>query len=202
MTLEGTGLLPFYADASLEKLHPRTSRLLKDLVHKFDGMDKEYFYNKRPNVYLYGVARSGKTWVLHAIANKIIKDFNEKSIYFLTSPKLTEYFVTTTYDDYGENVLNVLAHKNVLMVDDLGQEYKSENRYIESRYEEFFRWRFSHNKVTFIASNADLETIEKIFGISFVDFLCGEYIAYEIEEAPDLSQVILEDKWKYTNVKK
>lgn len=190
------GLLPRYGHADLKKVHPDTSRQLLDLCDRFDKMTAEEFYDKRPDLYLFGLSRRGKTWVLHAIANKIIHQFGEKSLRYISSPKLMHYFVKFTDNDYGESMVDAIAGKKVLIVDDFGQEYKSDTRFVENRYEEFFRWRFGYEKITMIGSNATVDTIESIFGGSFANFIDGEYLTYEISEGIDLSSHFLEDKWK------
>lgn len=190
------GLLPRYGHADLKKVHPDTSGQLLALCKRFDKMKKEEFYDKEPSLYLFGLSRRGKTWVLHAIANKIIKEFGEKSILYISSPKLMHYFVKFVENDYGEMMTDAVAGKKVLIVDDFGQEYKSDTRFVENRYEEFFRWRFGHNKITMIGSNATLDTIDSIFGGSFANFIDGEYLTYEISEGIDMSTHFLEKKWQ------
>jgi DNA replication protein DnaC len=189
------GLLPYYKNAYLDRLHPKTPKQLKDLRDKYQAMTKESFYKKKPNIYLYGLSRRGKTWLLHAIAHMIINKYEERSIAYITSPALMRAFIQPSEDENGESMISIYAGKKVLIVDDFGQEYKPDTRFIENRYEEFFRWRFNHDKITMIGSNATMNAIEEIFGGSFANFLDGEFLTIEVDIGEDISKIRLEEKW-------
>ena len=191
------GALPYYADAKLNKLVKEASEEFHKLKEFFETITEKELYEKRPNIYLFGAQRRGKTWLLHAIMNLIIEKFQEKSIYYITSPRLMTMFMTNPIkEETGEKLTNIIGQKRILLLDDLGQEYKPSTGFVENRIEEFLRWRFSHNKITFVSGNATIDDIEQIYGKSFADFLDGEFITYEITtDSLDLSKIFLERKW-------
>jgi len=195
------GLLPYYEKADLKDLVKEASDEFHKLKKFFDTISNEELYVKRPNVYLFGAQRRGKTWMLHAIMNKIIEMFAEKSLFYITAPHLMRLMLKDDRDEAtGESLLNVVTQKKILFLDDLGQEYKPHSGFVENRFEEFLRWRFSHNKITFVSGNATIEHIEQIYGKSFGDFLGGEYITFEVtEDAIDLSKLFLDRKWNKSN---
>lgn len=198
-TIINNGILPRYKDAELDNLAKEAGIELHKLKKFFLSLSKEDFYNKKPNIYIFGAHRRGKTWMLHALFNYIKKTYGEKSIYFITAPQLIKYSMKLrdNINDILESEFAIFKLSNVLFIDDFGLEYKTDSGYAENIMEEFLRWRFSYNKITLIASNLTVDDLEKIYGKSMADFIYGEYITYEIyEDCKDLSKLFLEMKWK------
>lgn len=198
-TIINNGVLPRYKNAELSDLVKEAGIELHKLKKFFLKLSKDEFYEKKPNIYIFGAHRRGKTWMLHALFNHIKNVYGEKSLYFVTAPQLIKYSIKTrdSINDMIESEFTVVKLANVLFIDDFGLEYKTDSGYAENIMEEFLRWRFSYNKITLIASNLTLDDLEKIYGKSMADFIYGEYITYEIyEDCKDLSRLFLEMKWK------
>lgn len=194
------GKLPYYSNADLKDLMKEASPDLHKLKDKFLKLTKEEFYDLKPNIYIYGDHRRGKTWILHALMNYIINNYKEKSIYYVSMPQLIEFmkdYSSSSLSFLDENIIFIYMNCNVLFIDDFGMEYKSVTGWSVVKVEEFLRYRFSHNKITIIAGNVDLEMIESVYGKSMADFIDGEYITYEIyPDSKDLSKIVLSKKWK------
>lgn len=173
-------MLKKYKDAQLEKLHTDTSDDLKDFANDILGMTKED-YDRMPNTYIYGDYRRGKTWMLHALINYFKKKFGEKSIGYVDSPKLYEYFKSNEIWKLDYTWWQYYQDKKILMLDDLGQEYRSGSGFSETRLENFLRWRFGHGRITFIATNLEVDKITSKYGESFAEFILGEYYPVDVE---------------------
>lgn len=185
-----------YKNASFSNLHSQAPEELKALVKKFKSMTKEAFYENKLNIYLYGSYRVGKTFILHCIAKHIIEKFGEKSIYFVRVPDLYKYFMKNTpYRDNG-TMIKFLLGRRVLIIDDLGQEYRANSGFAETMVEDFIRKRFNKGYITYIGSNANIDTLEKTYGESFSALISGEYVCIEIEDDVNISKILLEEKLK------
>lgn len=194
------GKLPYYSNAKLEDLLEEASPDLHKLKNKFLKLDKKTFYELKPNIYIFGGHRRGKTWMLHALINYIIENFKEKSVYYVTMPQLVEFMKDNFNPHFtllDENILSIYLNCNILFIDDFGTEYKSVTGWSAIKVEEFLKYRFSHNKITILAGNLQLENIEAVYGESLANFIDGEYITYEIyPDSKDLSKIVLSRKWK------
>jgi len=191
------GLFPKYANASMKNLHKKAPKDLRDLLEKISKTDSRAFFKKADNIYLYGESRVGKTWILHAIANHIIKNFNEKSVLYITANSLQTAFTDFTVSKDGETLIQIIAEKRVLFVDNLGLEYhKAESDYVKKKLESFFRFRCDSSLITYIASKLKMSSLIDMYGRSFYEFLNGEYIGFEIESDINLGDIILEEKLK------
>jgi len=196
MSKSAYGFLPRYADASFSKLRKDSARELRILRRKFMEISKDKFYKERFNIYLYSSYRVGKTWILHAIANYIIEKYIENSVYYVTLPKLMDYFMKGSMYDEDTTWVNFLASRRVLIIDDVGQEYRSKSGFAETKFENLIRWRFNHKKITYLAGNGNLEALEQLYGESLSAFIDGEYIVIDIEDTRNLSKIILKNKLK------
>lgn len=185
---------PAYYNADIKGIDKRSSESLQLLCNKIFTTDKEKFYKEKWNMYLYGLPRRGKTWVMHALLNHIIKVYNEKSVYFITSPDLYQYHITGAKMSDGSKWINFVASRKFLALDDLGQEYRSQSGFAETKIENFLRWRFNHGLTTFVSSNATLDTLKEVYGQSFADFISGEFISFDVSDGINMSEVILADK--------
>ncbi len=192
------GFLPAYINASFNTLDNRASSELKNFVKDFKLLVKKDFKIKKPNIYLYGDYRVGKTWILHAAGRYIVDNKIENSLYYVTVPKLYEYHVKNSYNyDYDCSWVDFLSSRRLLILDDLGQEYRgAKSGYAETIIETFLRFRFNYNRITFIGTNADFDSLESLYGKSLSNFIYGEYIDFEISEGVNMSSILLEDKYK------
>lgn len=199
MRILNNGKLPYYKNADLKDLMKEASPDLHKLKDKILNLSKEDFYNIKPNIYIYGGHRKGKTWIMHAIMNHIMNTYGEKSIYYVTVPSLLEYMKINSDNHYfdDESLFNIFLTARVLFIDDFGLEYKSTTGWAITKFETFIKTRFAYNRITFLSGTLDLDNIEKIYGESLADFIDGEFITYEIyPDSKDLSKIALSKRWK------
>lgn len=196
------GMLPRYADASLSKLHKAASDDIKKLLRKVAVTKKEAFYKNALNLFIYGSYRVGKTWLLHAIMNHVIKTFKDNSVYYVTSPQLSDFAMKRNLvPGFDELWIDHLSRIRVLMLDDLGQEYRGSNSgFSEFNIEKFLRFRFNHRAITYISSNCN-PTVEKessslsnLYGESLATFIQSEFVLYEVDGI-NMSAKIMSEKF-------
>jgi len=192
------GFLPKYAYAELKNIHKKAPADIKSLLKNYVKVSAEEFYNDKHNLFIFSPYRVGKTWTLHAIANHIIKNFNERSVLYITANSLQRAFTDYTLSNDGETLIQIIAEKRVLFVDDLGLEYhKAESDYVKKKLEGFFRFRCDYSLITYIASQVRMPNLIEMYSKSFHEFLNGEYIDFEIESDINLGDIILEEKLKH-----
>lgn len=190
------GLFPKYANASLKNLHKKAPKDLKELIEKIAKTNKKTFFKNANNVYLYGEIRTGKSWTLHAIANHIIKSYEENSVYIVTTSDLAEYFMKQTWNpEYGYSWIDVLLGKRVLIIDGLGKEYRgSQSGFFENKFESFIRERINNLRITYIESKFDIGDLELEYGKGLAGVIAGEFICFDIDSNIDMSKVMLDEK--------
>ena len=166
------------------------------LLEKISKTDSRAFFKKADNIYLYGESRVGKTWILHAIANHIIKSYGENSVYIVTTSDLAEYFMKQTWNaEYGYSWIDVLLGKRVLIIDGLGKEYRgSQSGFFENKFESFIRERINNMRITYIESKFDIGDLELEYGKGLSGVIAGEFICFDIDSNVDMSKVMMDEK--------
>ena len=184
-----------YKDADLSKIIKEASPLFSKLADKLLS-SKDSFYSKRLNIYITGPQRIGKTWFFHALLNEIKKRFNDKSVMYVTAVDLIENVKKNRYEDGGEfTMLELYQGKRLLVIDDLGQEYRgSESGYAQTVIENLIRFRFNAGLITYIGTNAPLRDLEDVYSQSLYKFIEGEFLIVDISDAKNISEVILDAK--------
>lgn len=189
------GLFPKYAKASLDNLHPDTPRDIVALVKKISKMSKEAILKANDNMYLNGGNRVGKTYALHAIANKFIS-LGIKSTLIVSATDLAKYFQERTINrDYDALWTDVAAEKKILLIDGLGKEYKnSQSGFFESQINSLVRKRVENMRITFIESKYSVEELSSVYGEEFADLIRGEFICFDIKDNVNMSNRILSER--------
>jgi DNA replication protein DnaC len=192
------GLFPKYANASLKNLHKKTPEDLRALLEKIVKTSKKTFFKEANNLYLYGVNRVGKSFILHAIAKHIIKSYEEKSVYIVTASDLLTYFIERTWNpEYNYSWVDVLLGKRVLIVDGLGKEYRgSQSGFFETKFESFIRERINNMQITYIESKYDIGDLELEYGKGLAGIINGEFVVFDVDSNVDMSKVIKDEKLK------
>lgn len=170
-----------YAEANLKNIKKGASSDITEIANFFLRKTKEQYYKIAENVFIHGAHRVGKTWLLHAIANYVINEYKERSIYFISSEQLNKHFFKKdTYKHSDDTWISYLASKKILLLDDIGQDNYTSTDFIPKRLDAFLRWRFNHNLITFISSNFEIEELKVLYNESMCEFIMGEYIEYQI----------------------
>lgn len=70
-------------------------------------------------LFLYGGVGLGKTHLMQAIGNRILEDFSEKKVLYVTSEKFTNEFINCIKDNTNEQFRNKYRNIDVLLIDDI-----------------------------------------------------------------------------------
>ena len=70
-------------------------------------------------LFLYGGVGLGKTHLMQAIGNEILKNFSDKKVLYVTSEKFTNEFINSIKDNTNEQFRNKYRNIDVLLIDDI-----------------------------------------------------------------------------------
>ena len=70
-------------------------------------------------LFLYGGVGLGKTHLMQAIGNKILQDFSDKKVLYVTSEKFTNEFINCIKDNKNEEFRNKYRNIDALLIDDI-----------------------------------------------------------------------------------
>ena len=70
-------------------------------------------------LFLYGGVGLGKTHLMQSIGNKIMQDFSDKKVLYVTSEKFTNEFINCIKDNKNEEFRNKYRNIDVLLIDDI-----------------------------------------------------------------------------------
>ena len=70
-------------------------------------------------LFLYGGVGLGKTHLMQSIGNKILQDFSDKKVLYVTSEKFTNEFINCIKDNKNEEFRNKYRNIDVLLIDDI-----------------------------------------------------------------------------------
>lgn len=132
-----------YKDANIDNVPPVVREAIRRLLKKERGL------------YLFGAVGTGKTYIVWAIVNRLLKDFPQffpsSTIKIWNSLDLLDRIKTTFDNHQDEFVDELLDYKGILVIDDIGVErptpYATEQFYrlINRRYERGFTTFFTSN---------------------------------------------------------
>lgn len=95
---------------------------------------------------------------------------------------LTETFVKepTEQSVMAKRTLQVAAAAHILVIDDLGQEYRTASGFTRDKLHEMLRVRYESAKPTILTSNLELDEMRKVYGVSFDSFRHDAFDAIEM----------------------
>lgn len=70
-------------------------------------------------LFIYGGVGLGKTHLMHAIGNEIMKNFDNKKVLYVTSEKFTNEFIDAVKQGEGKQFKDKYRSKDVLLIDDI-----------------------------------------------------------------------------------
>ena len=122
----------------------------------------------------------GKTYFISYVLMEAIK--KGRSTYFTTMPDL-DYNIKRGFKDQAiERRLRLMLTSDFLAIDELGKERsKSNNDYMDSQIERIIKGRLDDNQPMLLATNMDLETLEKAYGPTVSSILLGKFQAIMME---------------------
>jgi len=109
------------------------------------------FLEKRRNVVLMGTNGAGKTFLATKIGINAIK--RGISTKYLTSKQLIKLCGKTFNDRESQKKFKELQEIDLLILDEYGKEYRTDNSWVYTELEDFLNYRFYQDKVTIIVTN-------------------------------------------------
>ncbi len=121
--------------------------------------------NLHPWVYVYGDVGVGKSSILIAVCNRLVK--SERKVAFLDCNKRFDEFKALSIKNKQlfEQTMNQIASYDILVLDDFGNEYKSD--YTRDQIlMPLLNYRAKKNLVTYFSSNYTLDEIKALYSTS------------------------------------
>ena len=140
----------------------------------------------------------GKTTLASVIAQELIKDMPQdgwgpyistRPVYFTDYPKLMRMKQRTWSDEEGtEDYLidciwgegNERDNVKVLILDDLGKEYRTQSGWSENQFDQLLRNRFNSGLPTIITTNVSVKDWSSVYGESMESFVHEACLSFEI----------------------
>ncbi len=139
------------------------------------------FKQNKSNIFIYGNAGTGKTYLSSCIANKALELGN--SVYYQSAFSLLEMFDKLKFGRYDEsdaerfeNAAKYVYDVDLLIIDDLGTEFVSV--YTTAVLFDIIKTRIDMGKSTVISSNIGLSKINEIYGARITSRIEGSYEIY------------------------
>lgn len=149
-------------------------RSIHDKAMKFaDG-----FSETHENLYMYGSAGTGKTYVSSCIANRVLN--RGFSVYYQSAFQMLDMLERLKFGRYGDDEAEqasfaerYLYDVDLLIIDDVGTEFVS--GYSSAALFDIINSRLNSGKSTVISSNLSPMNIEEIYGMRMVSRIIGSY---------------------------
>jgi DNA replication protein DnaC len=125
------------------------------------------------NLFICGTYGCGKTWLAFALLREAIRSHKELGYFWprhLTSRELDAKLLIASKSENGDlQALIDWGQEDLLLIDDLGRETKSER--LKNQYFEIFNRRYNDRKPTIITSNFNLNELGDILDGSIISRL-------------------------------
>ncbi len=125
---------------------------------------REYFKyineNKYKNLIIFGENGLGKTYMLSALCNSLIKA--GKIVVYQSAPVLIERLKAEAFSNEETNIEEILKECDLLIIDDLGKEYISD--YSISHLFNIINERYNNKKSIAISTNIHINNLHKEYG--------------------------------------
>lgn len=138
----------------------------------------ENFEKTKANLYLYGAAGTGKTYISSCIANRVLE--RGFTVYYQSAFQLLDMIERLKFGRYDENEVQSaeVASKyiytvDLLIIDDVGTEFVS--GYSSAALFDIINARLTSGKSTVISSNLNPVNIEEVYGSRMASRMVGSY---------------------------
>lgn len=141
-------------------------KALAEVLRYIENIDDNL--NKGIGQYLYGNAGVGKTLLASYILKAGLEKRKNIKFYFFTD--VLNVFTESWHDDAARaEVENSIIKSDLLILDDIGKEYKSNTKLHESILDTVIRNRASYLRPVIITSNYDMLDSKEAYGNGIVD---------------------------------
>lgn len=154
--------------SELDKSNPRF-KLLKEY--------KEIINGQKKGLFIYGLHRSGKSFVAATLLNRFIFLKKPKKVIFINCVSRIRYLQKIYFDNRDEfdNLIKLYSNVEVLVLDDFGKECK--NAFIRDNIIfPILDCRIKNNFTTFFTSNFNYDELSKMYSIDNFGKVYGEQL--------------------------
>ena len=145
---------------------------LMEKVFKFCKGYADDFSKTSKSIFMEGATGLGKTHLSLAIANEVIK--KGFGVVYVSAPTIAQKLEKQHFSRDGgyESLEDLLTDCDLLIIDDLGTEFKSQ--FTVAQFYNIFNARLLRHKPTIINSNLTMRELEKSYTQRFVSRIWGE----------------------------
>lgn len=111
-------------------------------------------------LYLYGGVGLGKTHLMHAIGNEVLKNNKDLKVLYVTSEKFTNEFINAIKDNKNEEFRNKYRNIDVLMIDDI--QFIAAKERIQEEFFHTFNTLHENKKQIVLSSDKAPKDIDKL----------------------------------------
>ena len=147
-------------------------RALKEVQEYVTYIDN--YIKKGIGLFLWGSHGTGKTFLAAYVLKEAIKK-GFKNVRFTCLSDIVSQFTASWYSDVDQKEFyNKMLDTQLLVIDDVGKEYKAKSNLAESVFDRVLRYR---EHPTIITSNKALEDIGTAYGESIASLMYGKLIS-------------------------
>lgn len=182
-----------YWDANLDKIpdHMAYKEKVSNYLSKFQTMMGEGV-----GLYLWALENgTGKTSIASLVAKEALRYGH--TVYFEESSRLKTKLVNRDQFEEGTSVDERIAMVDLLILDDIGKEYRTSSGYAENVIESLVRTRVQHKKVTIMTGNLNPKDMQKLYSGDFAALLKESVVPINVtghdfreERAKKLAQLL------------
>lgn len=149
------------------------------VAHKYLGTHKN-MVRSGIGLFMFGDYGTGKTMVSSLIAKELVK--LGYRTFFVTFTEMIDMFTkgwgdTTERAKFERRVVN----SRVLVLDDIGKEFRAKNNLAESTFDHVLRQRAIQSRPTFITTNMSSKEVERGYGSAILSLLLERSIRVTFE---------------------
>lgn len=156
---------------------PKDLHYVKKVTAYFARMEE--LMGRGIGVYLFSIDnQTGKTSVAAALLKRAIR--LKKTVYFEEAGRLKNALIRDEAFDDSLSLDRRIRSVDLLVIDDLGKEYRTSSGYAESTLENILRDRIQALKPTIFTGNMTPKDISKVYGPSMAALMKGTMIPIEV----------------------
>lgn len=141
---------------------------LEPVIDYMDEADEYAF--RGMGLLLHGPVGTGKTLIANLVAKELVK--KDYSTYVTTFAATVESFTSTWGDKNEKKVFaDRFMHSQMLVLDDLGKEFKGNNKLPQSTFEHILRTRVQANRPTILTTNMTAQELAVGYGSAALSML-------------------------------
>lgn len=156
-----------YWSSRLHKLSDEQRKALENYPKNFGHAIKSGV-----GLYLWGTNSTGKTYTAASFCIEAVEKF-KISCYMVRAAELKEAWIKDfpAHEDSEETVLWRIKMVNLLVIDDLGKEYRTSSGFSETNLGTLIRERCRKRQTTFITTNLAPEEFLDVYGFATAELL-------------------------------